>query len=82
MSLAIQIEPDYLSSMPTMDAWGNPLLVASDSNSYAIRSVGSDGVAQDGTAEGPIGFESDIVFSNGGFTQWPQGLSPEVTEAL
>jgi len=78
-----QLEPVYIRTLPTTDAWGNPYLFWSDGGHYVIISLGSDGVedvAYDATdpTSGLKGgaarrYESDIVFSDGQFHQWPEG---------
>jgi len=79
-----QLEPVYIMKLPTIDAWGNPYLFWSDGGHYVIISLGSDGVedvaydATDSPTSGLKGgaagrYESDIVFSDGQFHQWPEG---------
>ncbi len=82
-SVRDQLEPNYIKELPTTDAWGNPYLFWSDGTSYMIVSLGSDGVADVpyGDASPPRsvikggparGSESDIVFVDGEFIQWPE----------
>lgn len=71
------IEPDYIASTPTVDGWGNELVVWSTPMGYSICSPGKDGgeicgtVGDGGTT---TNFDDDIVFRDGQFIQWPVGL--------
>jgi prepilin-type N-terminal cleavage/methylation domain-containing protein len=77
------LSPTYIRSIPLVDAWDGGLEAAISSTEntraqvYAIRSKGKDGIA-DGDAYEAIGgttrFECDIVFSNGAFVQFPDGV--------
>lgn len=75
--LAQALQPTYIRNMPQRDAWGNELdFRANDaSESYSIRSFGSDG-KPDGGAAGPFEyrrFDLDLIFGNGTFVQYPEG---------
>ncbi len=66
------VQPMYVTSLPTSDAWGGALLYWSDGASYRIVSYGADRVANQplddpraGTST--LNFEGDIVFENGRF---------------
>jgi len=77
------VEPIYIRVLPTIDPWGNPFLVWSDTTHYALVSYGPDGIpdfpyATWGRTEfeamhaGPTTrFGADLVFANGEFVQWP-----------
>ena len=74
-----------LSALPSLqrfgqaDAWGNPILIATQPGRYVLVSFGECGVP-DGPdpwhyAPGPTGFfNSDIVYSNGQFLRYPEGV--------
>lgn len=75
--LAQALQPTYIKRMPQRDGWGGEYeFRANDaSQSYSIRSFGSDGKADDG-AGGPVDsgrFELDLIFGNGTFVQYPEG---------
>ncbi len=76
--LATYIEPTYLKHMPRNDGWNNAFDISIDStgSSYTItsygRNGGSDTVYSAGTQT--RSFDDDIVFSNGSFHQWPEGV--------
>lgn len=84
--------PTYIKIVPQDDAWGNKLRFKADSafgdatpaNNYLIWSA-----ARDGSSDGSIGFETDpsgggttnynndIIFSNGVFVQYPEGVQTQ-----
>jgi hypothetical protein len=57
-SLARELEPTYLRSVPRTDAWGRPFRYSSTGSGFTLASDGLDGDA--GTAD-------DIVLTDGGF---------------
>lgn len=68
------LAPDYLSSVPGTDAWGNGFAYSGSRANYTLTSFGLDGAA------GPAApspwydepFEVDLVVTNGTFTQAPE----------
>jgi hypothetical protein len=79
--------PIYLRELPKRDAWGNAILYYSDARSYLLVSLGSDGkpdaeydprTAGWGQGKGETASpQSDLLFVNGQFTQWPANMDPE-----
>jgi type II secretion system protein G len=77
------LEPTYMRAMPKVDGWGHPLEFVTDqpfrgttgAQTYAIRSPGRNGLFDGSTyTPGPIeAFDSDIVYSNGGFVTYAEG---------
>jgi prepilin-type N-terminal cleavage/methylation domain-containing protein len=76
--------PTYTRMLPKVDGWGHAFELRADyavgaargSSTYAIRSTGRDGVYS-GTTYNPgptTNFDCDLVFSNGSFVVWPEGL--------
>jgi type II secretory pathway pseudopilin PulG len=77
--------PTYIRSMPRLDGWTHPLRyecwpAAERCRSYAVGSAGKDGrwehdslqeYSKDTTT---TKFDCDIVFSDGSFVQYPQGV--------
>ena len=60
------------------DGWGNPIWIWIDGESYRVVSAGRDGtIDQDWTVTPGAGasdsLDSDIVFGDGEFRQWPEG---------
>jgi len=76
--LAGYVSPTYIRVCPLSDGWSSWFLVTVDSNgqNYALISAGKDGLAT--TAPSPFGattdFNADIVFSNGQFVNYPEGV--------
>ena len=61
VSLAVRIEPTYVSKVPYEDSWGSRYVIASGGREYEIRSSGPDGISHNG---------DDLVYSNGEFTKY------------
>jgi type II secretion system protein G len=85
-SLLGLITPTYIKSLPQNDGWGRnyqfgldkAVGVTNAAQAYGIRSVGKDGKT-DGGSQYTVGtattvFDCDIVYSNGSFIQWPEGM--------
>jgi type II secretory pathway pseudopilin PulG len=83
-----QLEPRYMPKAPAMDGWGRRFdydCVAQESDKctrYAIRSGGKDGLDEtpdlaEAVATQPGGtknFDCDIIYSNGSFVEYPEGV--------
>jgi hypothetical protein len=83
-SLATSLAPTYIRTMPILDGWGHPLELYANqpwgnvapAQSYAIISPGRDGrFANTETTGATSSFDCDIVYSNGAFIQYPEGVS-------
>jgi type II secretory pathway pseudopilin PulG len=77
--IADKIEGPYIKTAPREDGWGNQLLYWSDEKDYRIISPGEDGeYSQDWLGEieahSTSTFSSDIVYGNGVFMVWPEGI--------
>ena len=72
------LEPTYIRRAPQNDGWGTVLHFIGDSTNgreYTLWSAARDKNATLAYTGGPqTSFDSDIVFSNGSFTQWPEGI--------
>lgn len=79
------LEPKYIKKLPQMDAWNGILLYEARNNSgssdgpdeYFIVSTGKDRLLDQGHLDYPepvstTSFNNDIVFTNGGFVQYPE----------
>ncbi|MGZ8797146.1 MAG: hypothetical protein ACXW2F_07350 [Thermoanaerobaculia bacterium] len=75
--------PKYLKEFPARDGWGNEIefstgdyLSKRDAQLYVIRSLGSDHIAYAGEykSRAVTKFEEDLVFTNGTFLQFPEGV--------
>lgn len=85
--LSSELAPTYIRMIPANDGWGHPLHYdawssqGSGTDSYAIGSGAKDGVflhqsLRDYLAHphATANFNDDIVFSNGSFVQYPEGI--------
>ncbi len=77
------LTPTYIKTIPEKDGWNNAYSYAVDNattgkaNAYAIGSGGRDGnpvAAGVITPGGTTQFECDIIFSNGSFITYPEGI--------
>jgi len=69
----------YLRALPTHDGWHNPFVFHMSSTSYTLVSWGKCGQPDiPSSLECPPGttadFRADIVYSDGKFARWPQGI--------
>jgi type II secretion system protein G len=84
-NLTAYLTPTYMKTLPANDGWNNPYSFAADqawggttaAQVYMIRSYGKDQ-----TADGAIGgqttaFDCDIIYSNGGFLQYAEGVQTQ-----
>jgi len=83
------LTPRYISVVPTRDGWGNPLRYACEKDrgvctKYVVASAGKDGrFERNDLADylaAPVattGFDCDIVYSNGAFIEYPQGIQSQ-----
>ena len=82
------LEPTYIKSTPTKDGWGNTFRFGTDlawgtaagqAQNYTIHSRGKDNT-QDGSLDegGTTNFNNDIIFSNGSFIRYPEGIDWKV----
>jgi len=78
------ISPTYMKTVPSVDAWGNPYVTYLDrafgdplpAQKYALISGGKDGTVDTAAIPGPItNFDCDIVFGNGTFLSYPDGIN-------
>jgi general secretion pathway protein G len=80
------LSPTYVKQLPLKDGWNNAWTFATDKSFtssvaaqvYAIASGGKDGSVVSATGTVPGGatsdFNNDIVYSNGSFVQFPDGV--------
>ncbi len=82
--LNMMLSPTYIRVLPRFDAWGTPYEAFTNqtfggggrANVYAIISGGKDGVINTDATTGPFtNFDCDIVYSNGVFLSYPDGLT-------
>ncbi|MEA2343144.1 MAG: ral secretion pathway protein [Thermoanaerobaculia bacterium] len=82
-NLQSMLEPTYIRVVPKIDGWGVAYQMytnkaygaAAKANVYAILSAGKDGVIESDPTTGPFtNFDCDIVYSNGVFLSYPDGM--------
>jgi type II secretion system protein G len=78
-TLTNQIAPTYIRSFPATDAWNTPwdfrVNSATRAQQYRIISYGKAGTADPAVVEGvTTNFECDIVYENGSFIKYPEGI--------
>ena len=74
--LSNALSPTYIKSLPRDDEWGMPftLSVSGGGQAYSIKSLGANR-RLDSTPEGvTTSPDADIVFSNGSFVSYPDGM--------
>jgi type II secretory pathway pseudopilin PulG len=85
-NLVTSLTPTYVNTFPQHDGWGNNWQFGADqpwdsknaAHSYAIISYGKDGRAEGRWNGGAItNFDCDIVYSNGLFIQYPNGVQQQ-----
>jgi type IV pilus assembly protein PilA len=69
------VSPIYIKTVPTTDGWNGVWDCDSTANGaqYTITSYAKDGTQGTNPGGTTSDFNSDIVFANGQFFQWPQG---------
>ena len=69
------LAPTYIANPVRRDGWGNLMLYNTDSvnQQYGFRSKGRDNTPTTFTCITTTNFNADIVYSNGGFINWPEG---------
>jgi general secretion pathway protein G len=76
------LSPTYIKSLPQKDGWSRAYEFANDATSnaqvYGIRSSGKDGTFDGTITPGATNlFDCDIVYSNGSFVQFPEGIQAQ-----
>jgi len=77
--------PTYIKKIPVYDGWGARLTVGIQTvtgRSYSIQSNGSDKLDNTTVTSSPspvttANFECDIIFSDGTFVQYPEGVQTQ-----
>jgi type II secretion system protein G len=79
--IATRLTPTYIKALPQNDGWGDPYTYANDAAGqvYMIRSAGKDNIYETtGYTVGPTNsFAADIVYSNGAFICYPEGIQAQ-----
>jgi type II secretion system protein G len=76
--------PTYIKNVPVYDGWSNGIRVGwnTSGSSYAIRSFGADKATDaTGTSAGAAvttqNFDCDIIYSDGAFVEYPEGVQSQ-----
>ena len=75
-NLSTYVTPTFIQTLPSNDGWGRAIRVFNDSGgaTFTLYSQGRNGNGAV-TAAGPTTtFDQAIVFANGRFVQWPEGM--------
>ena len=76
--MANYVSPTYVKAVPLADGWNSWFIYTIDTNGtiYILASGAKDGTISVTTQGlGPTtDFNSDIVYANGSFVQWPEGV--------
>jgi type II secretion system protein G len=75
--LQTYVSPTYIRVMPLKDGWGNAIIYTTNASNqdYGIVSAAKDGALASPATSGPTSnFNTDIVFSDGQFTVYPEGV--------
>lgn len=73
-SLKNALEPIYIQTAAPIDGWGVPFIVDSAQTDYTLGSGGKDGGGLNYIGGPTTSFDDAIIFSNGQFRQWPEGM--------
>jgi type II secretion system protein G len=84
-NLTTFLAPTYVKTFPQRDGWGNDWAFSADqawagttaAQVYAIVSYAKDGAASAYPAGATTNFDCDIVYSNGTFIQYPEGVQQQ-----
>ena len=71
------LTPTYIKIVPMVDGWASWFNydVSTAGTDYMIRSCGRDGIPESSPSYGPTtNFNADIIFTNGVFVQYPDGV--------
>jgi hypothetical protein len=84
--LSVALAPTYIKNLPQKDGWGKDYDFGVDqqwqgstaAQAYAIQSAGRDGTIIAAPAAGATtNFDCDIVYSNGSFVTYPEGVQTQ-----
>ena len=77
-TLSTICSPTYIKALPQKDAWGTEFDAQATTNDYSIESYGKDASNTANDAGGATtSFNSDIIFQNGTFVQYPEGVQTQ-----
>ncbi len=72
------VTPTYIRKLPPNDGWNNALHWVGSTSTGSGYTIWSGGRSNAGTIDSTLGqttsFDATIVFSNGSFVEWPEGV--------
>jgi general secretion pathway protein G len=70
------VSPTYIRVVPMADGWNSWFLYSTDTNgqAYFLASFGKNGSIDDIGETGTTDFNADIIYVNGQFIQYPEGV--------
>ena len=73
---SVYLMPTYIRRVPELDGWLRQYLAKTSTTgqSYTIWSKGRNGTGVEANGGPQTSFDAGIVFTNGQFVQWPEGL--------
>jgi len=73
------ISPTYLKNMPDIDGWRHAFYMYTDADgkNYTLVSYGRDNSSSSEGAGANQNFDDDIVYANGVFYAWPEGVQTD-----
>lgn len=79
--LSTILSPTYIKQLPSKDGWENPYEFLTNSavgDVYSIRSGGKNKTLETAAPGGGTSdFDNDIIYSNGSFVQYPEGIQTQ-----
>ena len=84
-TLGAYLTPTYVRTFPGNDGWGNAFFMYADqawaattaAQQYGVQSLGKDGKADAGVTGATTNFDCDILFTNGTFFEYPEGVQQQ-----
>ena len=75
------LQPTYVKSVPQGDGWRTPFRVASESRFYTLGSCARDKISEGAltsfSSRTTTDMDCDIVYSNGSFVSYPEGIQTD-----
>ena len=73
---AAYVSPTYIRVAPLADGWNSWFLYSSDTNgsAYVLASTAKNGTADTAPGGATSDFNADIIYINGQFVQYPEGV--------
>jgi general secretion pathway protein G len=76
-SITGMLQPTYIKKCPANDAWGTAIQVGHTVTQYSIESWGKNGTDDTDVAGATTKFDCDIIFADGTFIAYPEGVQTQ-----